>query len=134
MWAKVKRSKIKRYFILLCLVWGFVGHAHADTASSGGKSITDFPWAVMGYWGRMTNNDLLQVIAFQYSLNSETLYSGEVSHQLSEDNPLRRFFQPLLTTVEVVGNFTYRDDPAYPIYEFDPYLAFRWANFPWQKY
>lgn len=112
-----------------------ITHANqsVDSGEKISQSLDDFRWAVMGYWGRMTNNEMLSVMAFQYSLNPETLYSAEVSYQLAADNPLRLFFQPLLTTVEVAGNFTYRDDPAYPIYEFNPYLAFRWANFPWRK-
>lgn len=93
-----------------------------------------YPWAVMGYWGTQTNEDLLPVIFFQFTENAEKLYSIEMSYQLAQDNPLQIFFQPILSAVEVVGNFTYRDDPQGPIYEFDPYLAFRWADFPWNHF
>ncbi len=106
----------------------------AVTSSAPTLQMTDLPWAVMGYYGRMTNNTLGQVIIQDYTFAQETLYSIEFSHQLSVDNPLRRFLQPIVTTVEVVGNFTYRDDPVGPIYEFNPYVSFRWGHFPWDKY
>lgn len=96
--------------------------------------MTDLPWAVLVYVGQMTNQTLGNVIFQNYTFSNETLYSLELSHQLAPQNPLRRFLQPILTTVEVSGNFTYRDDPVGPIYEFDPYLTFRWAHFPWDKY
>lgn len=88
----------------------------------------------MIYWGKMTANELLDDLSFQFTTTDETLYSLEFSQQLSPNNIIRRFLQPLVTTVEMVGNFTYRDDPVGSIYEINPYLAFRWANFPWNKY
>ncbi|HVV68120.1 MAG TPA: hypothetical protein VHE99_03660 [Gammaproteobacteria bacterium] len=96
--------------------------------------MTDLPWAVMVYYGRMTNDTLGNVVIQNYSFANENLYSVEFAHQLSESNPVRRFFQPILSTMEVVGNFTYRQDPVGPIYEFNPYVTFRWAHFPWDKY
>lgn len=59
--------------------------------------------------------------------------SVDLSYQLAPENPLRRFFQPLVSTVEVAGNITQRHDPNGLIYEFDPYLNFRWKNFPWNN-
>jgi hypothetical protein len=91
------------------------------------------PWAVMGYWGKMTDNTLGQVIKFDYKTTQETLYSLEFSHQLMANNPLRKFFSPIVSTIEVIGNVTYRDDPVGPIYEFNPYLAFRWQHLPWNN-
>ena len=95
---------MKKYFLIfLSLLYSLISYGSLNTGSQ--KQITDFPWAVMGYWGRMTNNDLLPVLAFQYDLNPETLYSGEVSYQLAADNPLRLFFQPKLKLFLSKENF-----------------------------
>jgi hypothetical protein len=117
--------------ILLFLISPISSTIFAATAS---KSLAETPSAIMVYWGKMTANELLDDMALHFTITDETLYSIEFSQQLSKNNIIRRFFQPLLTTVEMVGNFTYRDDPVGPIYEINPYLAFRWANFPWNKY
>lgn len=93
-----------------------------------------YPWAVMFYYGRMTNNDLGKVLTSSFTLSKEKLYSVEFSHQLPSANAFMQFFQPLVSTIDVVGNFTYRDDPLGNIYEVNPYLAFRWNHFPWNKY
>lgn len=131
---------MKRYILVMSLY----GLAFLSLASAYGNPknnetalstpATELPWAVMGYWGRMTNETIGSVIVFNYTLNPETLYSLEFTHVLPPQNAFRRFFQPVATTVEVNANFTYRDDPAGPIYEFNPYFSLRWANFPWDKY
>lgn len=116
--------------LTLCLI-ATTFLSHSVTAEPQNTSITNYPWAVLAYIGRMTNQELL---ALNYTFTDETLYSLEVSHQLSETNIVRRFFQPFITTVDVAGNVTYRDDPVGPIYEFIPYFDLRWANFPWNRY
>ena len=63
------------------------------------------------------------------------LYSVEVAHELSPTNWFRRWLQPLVSTIEIGGNVTYRgDDPAGTIYEFVPSIILRWQNFPWNHY
>jgi len=96
-------------------------------------TLNDFPWAVTGYVGKLTNKELPPLLIFDYGWNSQMVYSAEFSHQLAETNPIRQLLQSLLTTIEVAGNFTYRDDPVGAIYEFDPYFMFRWV-LPWKKY
>lgn len=96
-------------------------------------TLNDFPWAITGYVGQLSNKSLPQLLIFDYGWTSETVYSLEFSHQLAETNPIRQLLQSLLTTIEVAGNFTYRDDPVGAIYEFDPYFMFRWV-LPWKKY
>ena len=105
---------------------------HSDISFS--TKATELPWAVLGYWGRTTNDTLGSIVGLNFTLNEETLYSLEFTHVLPPENALRRFFQPLVSTVELNANFTYRDDPAGPIYEFNPYFSIRWANFPWNQY
>ncbi len=93
-----------------------------------------YPWAVMGYYGKMTRNTLGQVLGFGYKIGNETLYSIEFGKRLSRQNMFMHFFQPIFNTISIVGNFTYRDDRVGPIYEFNPYISFRWERFPWNRY
>ena len=93
-----------------------------------------YPWAVMGYYGKMTTSTLEQVLLMSHDLGSETVYSIEVGKRLSRNNRFMNFFQPIINTISIVGNFTYRSDRVGPIYEFDPYLSFRWERFPWNRY
>lgn len=126
--------------IFHALLLFFLSSAHADLAdekklpSVTEKQGIELPWAVTGYWGRMTNDTLGDVVGFHYTLNEETLYSVELTHVLPPENVIRRFFQPLLSTIELNMNLTYRDDPMGPIYEVSPYFSVRWGNFPWKKY
>lgn len=92
-------------------------------------------WGVLIYHSWMTNNNIgpiltAQNVHFKYG----TMNSIDLSYQLDPTNPLRRFFKPLVSTIEVAGNITQRHDPNGLIYEFDPYLDFRWKTFPWDHY
>ncbi len=89
---------------------------------------------VLVYHSWMTNNNIGAVLTDQnVHLKYGTINSIDLSYQLAPQNPLRRFFQPLVSTVEITGNISQRRDPNGLIYEFDPYLNFRWKNFPWDK-
>lgn len=93
------------------------------------------PWGVAYFHGWMTNNNITQVlkwnnVRFEYG----TLDTLELSYELSPQNPFRRLFQPIVSTVEVAANTTYRDDPRGSIYEVDGYAILRWQHFPWDRY
>ncbi len=95
-----------------------------------------YPWSIMYYYGVTIDNPLLKVLTL-YDLNRwpEYIQSVELAHTLNKDNFLRRFFNPLVGVVQVAGNITLRNGKNEPtIYEFDPYLLFRWSNFPWNDY
>lgn len=93
---------------------------------------TSYPnWFVLFYLGKMTNNDLGQVIKLHMSFDDDTLYSLEVGKELSPGNSFRQFFQPIVSTVDVRGNLTILDDYYGCIYEFNPYFTLNWRNFPW---
>ena len=100
-------------------------------ATCANASEYDYPWALFFYVGKMTQNTLGSVLIQDYQFDDETLYSLELSRELSPCNAFRHFVQPIVSTVEVVANVTYRDDPVGPIYEFNPYFTFRWKEFPW---
>jgi len=98
------------------------------------QPIDDKHWGVLVYHSWMTSNNIGAVLTWQdVHLKYGTMNSVDLSYQLAPQNPLRRFFQPLVSTVEVAGNITQRRDPNGLIYEFDPYLNFRWKNFPWNN-
>jgi hypothetical protein len=85
--------------------------------------------------GWMTDNNIGPVLtADGVHLRYGSLDMLELSHELPTDNWLRALLQPLVSTVEVAGNVTRRNDPNGTIYELDPYLVLRWSNFPWQNY
>jgi len=88
-------------------------------------------WAILG--GRMTDAALVDVLVFNFGWDEATLISGEVGYTLKDDNPVVRFLDPVLSSVDVVLNLTYQDDPAGDIYEINPYIMARWSNFPWSK-
>ncbi|TAK73128.1 MAG: hypothetical protein EPO11_08910 [Gammaproteobacteria bacterium] len=122
---------IKRGLIIL---WGsFISF----TAMGATPSLYDqHPWSVLYYYGFTVNNSLLQVLSLQdLDRWPEHIQSVEVAHTLSEDNFLRRLVNPIVGVVQLAGNVTVRDgDNEHTIYEFDPYVIFRWANLPWNQY
>ncbi|OGT11818.1 MAG: hypothetical protein A2X77_06405 [Gammaproteobacteria bacterium GWE2_42_36] len=91
------------------------------------------PWSLMGYWGRTCKEPIGSLIRGQFTSANETLWSTEVAYRLAETNWLRSFFHPVIPVVQVAGNVTYRDGlyNHADIAEFDPYLIFRWEQFPW---
>ncbi|MGB6976080.1 MAG: hypothetical protein WBE18_01280 [Gammaproteobacteria bacterium] len=115
--------------------------AEASTTNSPNVIITDstplnddLPWSVLLYRGVTTENTLGQTLGMHYTTGNETVYSLEVARELPPDNVIRRYLQPLMSTTQLAANVAYRDDSAGGIYEFDPYLIFRWDNFPWRRY
>lgn len=88
-------------------------------------------WSALLYYGKMTNDNLGNVVAFDFSTNSDTLYSLELGKQLNPCNPVRLFFQPIVSSVDIRWNVTFLDDRYGTIYEINPYLALNWYHFPW---
>ncbi len=106
------------------------------TYPEGQKLYDLYPWSVMYYYGATVDNSLLQVLTLQHLKRwPENIQSFELAHTLSEENFLRRFLSPIVGVVQVAGNVTIRNgDDQNTIYEFDPYIIFRWANLPWNHY
>ncbi|MBA2653620.1 MAG: hypothetical protein H0U71_00945 [Gammaproteobacteria bacterium] len=123
---------MKRLYVLILLLMGT--NSYADLCNS----TTAFPtayypqWFALIYYGKMTNDNLGEVIAFNYSLNKDTLYSLEIGKELNPCNPVRRFLQPIMSSVDFRGNFTVLQDTYGDILEFNPYIAFNWYHFPWR--
>ena len=95
-----------------------------------------YPFSVMYYYGVTFNNPLIDVLTIHHLKRwPEHIQSLELAYTLSEKNAVRRFFNPLVEVVQLAGNVTLRNGTDEPtIYEFDPSIMFRWANFPWNHY
>jgi hypothetical protein len=101
-----------------------------------GQELYDkYPWMLTYYYGITGNNALLSIIAGKFDRWPEYIQSAELAKTLDEDNPVRRFFSPLVGIVQVAGNISLRNGSRqHRIIEFAPYIAWRWANFPWNHY
>jgi hypothetical protein len=88
-------------------------------------------WFLAG--GKMTDASLVDTFLFNYGWDQATLVSGEIGYTLKKDNPVVRFLDPIVSSVDVVMNFTYQDDSGQNVFEFAPYMMARWSNFPWNK-
>jgi hypothetical protein len=94
-----------------------------------------YPWSVLYYYGVTVDDPLFRVFVGGWDRWPEHIQSVELAHTLSEENALRRLVNPIVGVVQLAGNITVRDGSNEPtIYEFDPYLIFRWANLPWNHY
>lgn len=111
----------------LLLLSGFAG---ADILPTPCPS---WPWAVMVYGGILEKTSIYNALTLR-SKKGPAIFSLEVSRELAPDNVIRRFFQPIVSTMALTANVSYINDPAGAIYEFNPYMQFRWENFPWDKY
>jgi len=95
-----------------------------------------YRWSALYYYGWSFDDALLQVLTLQKLKRwPENLQSVEIAHTLDPDNFLRRLVSPIVGVVQVAGNVTLRNGRGEPrIFEFDPYIIFRWANLPWNNY
>lgn len=101
-----------------------------------GQALYDqYPWAVLYYYGITGSDALGSMFKGTFHRWPEHIQSLELTHTLSRQNWLRRLVYPLVGVVEVSMNVTLRNGSnQHTIYEFNPYVEGRWANFPWNKY
>lgn len=94
-----------------------------------------YPYSLMYYYGVTVSNPLGNIFIGKINRWPEHIQSLEFAYTLDEENFLRRFLSPIVGVVQVAGNVTYRvGSNESNIYEFDPYIIFRWANLPWNNY
>jgi len=94
-----------------------------------------YPWSVMYYYGQTVSVPLIQIFEGNLRRWPEHIQTLELAHTFNENNVIRRFFCPIVGVVQLAGNVTVRyGKNESTIYEFDPYLIFRWANLPWNHY
>lgn len=105
--------------------------ASACESFSSAACCSSYPnWSALFYLGKMTNDDLGEVVACHFSFDRDTLYSLEIGKELNPNNPFRRFFQPVVSSVDVRGNVTLLDDTYGKIYELNPYFTLNWVLLP----
>lgn len=124
-------KKTKLLIILLLSSQSYAAHALAETSPS---FYDQRPWSLMYYWGQTMNDPLVGLFAADMNRWPEHIQSVELAKTLDSDNAVRRFFNPIVGVVQLAGNTTVRTGSnEHTIYEFDPYLLFRWANLPWNN-
>jgi hypothetical protein len=129
--------KIKRLLALFLVFPSLVFGKTTDSPvySHGQQLYDDLPWMLTYYYGITGTNGLTQILAGNFDRWPEHIQSAELTKTLDQNNFLRRLVSPLVGVVQLAGNFTVRIGTRQStIYEFDPYVAFRWANFPWNNY
>lgn len=103
------------------------------------------PWSLLFYYGATSSTTFIDTIAFKYHPAGEDIYTAEIAYTLTQQNPITRFFSPLLDTVQFATNYTWRHDYKHDdnVSEGDLYIIWRWtkwpkifstAEFPWNKY
>ncbi len=109
--------------------------AHAIPLYPNDQHLYDmYPWAASYYYGQTVSASLFNTLSFSWKKWPENIQSLEVSYVLDEHNWFRQLLRPLVGVVGIAGNTTIRyGKNENTIYEFDPYLVFRWANLPWNK-
>jgi hypothetical protein len=92
-------------------------------------------WALLYYYGWTVSDPLWRIFTLDTHRWPEHIQSVELGKTLDKDNFFRKLVSPLVGVVQLVGNMTVRQGSnESTIYEFDPYLSFRWANWPWNHY
>ncbi|EKD71705.1 MAG: hypothetical protein ACD_46C00120G0007 [uncultured bacterium] len=101
-----------------------------------GQNLYDhYPWSLAYFYGKTVSDPLVRIFMGQIHHWPEHIQSVELAKTLDQDNFLRRFLSPVVGVVQLAGNVTYRVGSNQDnIAEFDPYLIFRWANMPWNRY
>lgn len=99
------------------------------------KLYDQYPWAFTYYYGITGSDALARMVKGEFHRWPEHVQSLEAAYTLNECNVFRRLVNPLVGVVQLAGNVSLRvGSHQNTIYEFNPYVAFRWANFPWNHY
>jgi hypothetical protein len=92
-------------------------------------------WSLLYYYGQTVNGAFVGTAVGNFTHWPEHIQSLEVAYTLNQDNFFRKLVNPLVGVVQLAGNGTIRQgDNQNTIYEADPYIIFRWANWPWNYY
>lgn len=101
-----------------------------------GQDLYDkYPYSLLYYYGKTVNGAFVGTVVGNFKPWPEHIQSLEFAYTLPPDNPFRKGFSPIVSVFQVAANVTVRNGNNQPtIYEFDPYVIFRWANMPWNHY
>ncbi len=121
-------------FLFLLAVLPFTVQAY-PTCPEGEYLYDRYPNSALYYYGITTSDALGSMFVGDFHRWPEHIQSIEYTRTLDRCNWLRRLVYPLVGVVQVSANFTVRNGSnEHTIYEFNPYVEGRWANFPWNHY
>ena len=124
-------NKIKLFFLIIANLSFMLGMPHIAQANC---LYDEHPYSLTYYYGLTYSDSLARMVRGEFHRFPEHINSAELSMTLSPKNPIRHFFHSIIPVVQLAANGAVRSGHEQPkIYEFDPYLAFRWTNFPWQQ-
>lgn len=134
----------KWFYIALCINLGLLPSLSLATSGSkpgqntfpNNQYLYDrFPNAVLYYYGITVSDALVRIFEGDFNRWPEHVQSIEYTRTLPFCNVVRQFFYPIAGVVQLNANLTYRvGSNENNIYEFDPYMSWRWANFFWNKW
>jgi hypothetical protein len=137
----MKTVKILNKLVCLILACGLSAPVSATKTMSldlptpdplGQQLYNNHQWSLLYYYGQTVNGAMVGTIVGNFKHWPEHIQSLELAYTLDENNSFRRFFSPLVGVVQLASNITVRNGDNEPtIYEFDPYIMWRWSNFPW---
>jgi len=126
---------MRKIITLSCLFSLFFPLTSIGAYPQGEKLYDEYPWAVLYFYGITGSDALGSMTAGTFHRWPEHVQSIELTHTLNRQNWFRQLVYPLVGVVQLSGNFTVRNGSnQHTIYEFNPYIEGRWANFPWNKY
>lgn len=101
-----------------------------------GEKLYDcYPNSLLYYYGITGSDAFIRMVWGEFHRWPEHIQSLEYARTLSRENVVRRFFYPIVGVVQLGANVALRvGSHQHTIYELDPYIGFRWANFPWNCY
>ena len=140
-------NKLGCILIISCLA----GHAIADKPAknleapgvktdfqsvlTGENLYNKYRYSLLYYYGKTVNGALVGTVVGNFKPWPEHIQSLEFAYTLAPGNAFRNFFSRIVGVVQLAGNVTVRNGSNEPtIYEFDPYIIFRWANLPWNQH
>src|SRR3990167_408414 len=129
---RLAMTTLRVFSILISTVLLFTS-AHATTSYPVDQKLYDlYPWSLTYYYGQTVSAPLVDVLKLKWHRWPEHLQSLELAYVLEEDDPFRQLMSPLFGVVELALDTSIRYGAnENNIYEFNPYLIFRWANLPW---
>lgn len=135
MFAKQIKIYLTTFICCLCPIvthsWSF----NPFQVSNDNFLYDQHPFAGTYYYGITASDALIRFVQGRFHRWPEHVQSLELAYTLNENNVVRRFFSPIVSVVQIAANTTYRQGKGENnIYEFDPYIAFRFVNFPWNNY
>lgn len=120
--------------LLILFLYGSISHALPVVSQNPLYDV--HPWSAAFYHGQTVEEPLTRILQGDMRRWPEQINTVELAYTLNPENPIRRFFYPIVGVVQLAGNVTtrYGANQNKPIYEFDPYLIFRFSSFPWNHY